>query len=219
MSLTPPPPGTSSTPKRERKPGDASKLSDALKNGATKVKVQGSTPHKSGKSPQIRIAKATYNSMLATRILKALGVVAVLGFIIYFCFAATIMRIIPTTNAGLLPVKNITYAGGLIPQGALVATDMESERGSNILDYLEQSFIPSSTVAIVEVEAGPWGTFSWSDGSVTFDEKLLPMKMPDQPDTTALENDYLVTCVKGACVPGQGYIVPASYIMGQYLGG
>lgn len=215
-----PPSGSRTVPSRARKSGSGvgGSFGAALKAGAAKA-AEGSKEEKATpkKTPQVRIARSTYSNLLATKILKAAGIGLLLLTVIYVCFAATIVRVLPTTTIGLMPVKNVTFPGGLIPAGEKVVVDMEGDQGSSIVDYLKQSFVPSDSAALVRVEAGPWGNFSWNNGVVIYDEEIVPMAMPNKPESNLLENSYLVTCLEGACVPGQGYVVHSLQILGQPL--
>lgn len=217
-----PPSGSRAVPSRARKSssGVSGGFGAALKAGAAKAQdateeIKSSSPRK---APQVRIARSTYSNLLATKILKASLVGLLLLAVIYVCFAITIVRVLPTTTVGLVPVKNITFPGGLIPAGETVVVDMEEGHGTGMTDLLQQSFVPNGNAAIVKVEAGPWGKFDWNNGVVVYDEQILKMAMPEQPLATTLENSYLVTCLEGACVPGQGYVVHSMQVMGQPLG-
>jgi hypothetical protein len=215
-----PPSGSRTVPSRARKSGKGvgGGFGAALKAGAAKTQestAKGSSSPK--KTPQVRIARSTYSNLLATKILKAAGIGFLLVAVIYLCFAVTIVRVLPTTTAGLIPVKNITFPGGLIPAGETVVVDMENQQGSTMVDYLKQSFVPNTNASVVKVEAGPWGNFNWNNGVVVYDEEIVPMAMPEKPAETTLENSYLVTCVEGACVPGQGYVIHTLQILGQPL--
>lgn len=215
-----PPSGSRTVPSRARKSGSGvgGSFGAALKAGAAKTaESNGEGKPTPKKTPQVRIARSTYSNLLATKILKAAGIGLLLITIIYLCFAVTIVRVLPTTTIGLMPVKNVTFPGGLIPGGENVVVDIEDKQGSTMVDYLKQSFIPSDSAALVRVEAGPWGNFSWNNGVVIYDEEIVPMAMPNQPEDTKLENSYLVTCLEGACVPGQGYVVHSLQILGQPL--
>ncbi len=215
-----PPSGSRSVPARARKSasGVSGGFGAALRSGAQNI---GNSPdeeqQKPKKAPQVRIAKSTYGNLMATKVLKALGVGFLVIALVYVCFAISIARILPTTTVGLIPVKNITFAGGLVPAGEEIVVDMANPQGTEILDYLKQSFIPNGNAAIVEVAAGPWGSFEWSNGIVTHDEQILNMAMPEEPAKLTLDNEYLVTCVEGACVPGQGYVIHASQLMGEVI--
>jgi len=224
MSSPMPKSGSRAVPTRARKSssGVSGGFGAAIKTGVETVTAPGNPggAHMGApkKNPQVRIAKNTYSNLLATRLLKAFGLVFLGIVLVYVCIALTIFRVIPTTSAGLIPVKNLTYSGGLIPSGEVIMVDMNAPQGTEILDRAKQAFIPTSTAAVVKVEAGPWGNFEWNSGVVTFDEKILTLTMPEDPGTDKLESQYLVTCVEGACTPGEGYIIPANQIMGQPLG-
>lgn len=215
-----PPPGSRSVPSRARKSssGASESFGAALKSGVESVSspdpIHNST---SKKNPQIRIAKSTYSNLLATRILKAFLYSFIGIVVIYFCLAITIARILPSSSIGITPVKNITYAGGNIPLGKVVVVDMEKSHDSSTLDYFQQSITISPTMALVEVQAGPIGNFKWSGGVITSNEKILDMTMPKDPGVDYLINQYLVSCVSGACTPGNGYLISADQVVGQPL--
>ena len=206
-------------PSRARKnPAVSSGFSAAIKSGAAKTKqeveVEGNARRK---TPQVRIAKSTYGSLMATKILKAFGFGLLAIIVLYLCFASTIVRVLPTTSIGLTPVKNITYPGGLIPSGETVVADMQAEHGTELLDHLVQSVTPNGNVAKVRVEAGPWASFSWKEGVVIYKDKILETSMPAEPESTDLQDDYLVTCLEGNCIPGQAYIISDGQVMGSPL--
>jgi hypothetical protein len=214
-----PPSGSRTVPSRARKSGKGvgGGFGAALKAGAAKTQESAPKSETPKKTPQVRIARSTYSNLLATKILKAAGVGFLLIAVIYLCFAVTIVRVLPTPTAGLIPVKNITFPGGLIPAGETVVVDMQNQQGSTMVDYLKQSFVPNPNAAVVRVDGGPWGKFQWNNGVVVYDEEIVPMAMPNQPESTKLENKYLVTCLEGACVPGQGYVVHSLQVLGQPL--
>jgi len=214
-----PPSGSRNVPSRARKnPAVSSGFSAAIKSGAAKTQGD-STEEKSArrKTPQVRIAKSTYGSLLATKLLKGFlfGLTALV--VLYLCFAVTIVRVLPTTSIGLTPVKNITYPGGLIPAEEVVVVDMVESHGSEIVDHFMQSVTPNGNVAKVRVEAGPWAKFSWKEGVVIYKDQILEMTMPNAPESTALQDEYLVTCMSGACVEGQGYVISKGQVLGTPL--
>ena len=216
-----PPSGSQNTPSRARKnPEVSGGFSAAIKVGAAKAKQEGTGAAENGarrKTPQVRIAKGTYSSLMATKILKALGFGVIALLVLYLCFAATIVRVLPTSSIGFVPVKNITFAGGLIPAGENVIVDMQNTQGSEVLDHLKQSVLPNGNAARVQVEAGPWDSFTWKEGVVIHDQQVLTMEMPNRPESTDLHDEYLVTCLEGACVPGQGYVLNENQVLGSPL--
>lgn len=231
-----PPSGSRTIPNRARKSqsGVAGGFGAAVKAGVENVNDPNfQPPAKEKKQPQIRIARQTYNSLIAAKILKMSLAALVFLVLVYFCFAMTILRIVPSVSTGPLLTKNITFPGGIIPAGELVVVDIAQPHGTEITDYLEQSFIPNSNLAIMRVHAGPWGSFDWdTTGVVSVDGQILPVEIPpavsesgeklDYPQTlrgdTKLNDEYLMSCVEGACVPGRGYVYPITHILGQPIG-
>lgn len=192
-----------------------SRFGSSLLAGAQGLSNEPKTPKK---APSVRIARSTYANMLSTRILKGFGLAVLVLLVVYLGLAATIIRVIPTTSAGLLPVKNITYQGGLVPQDAVVAVSMDKAQGQEIQDYLAQATIPQNNVSVVKVLKGPWGTFGWTDpGIITVDGKIVPNVFMDDPGDKKLDSEYLVECVRGACAPGNAYVIPSANLLGVPL--
>lgn len=177
------------------------------------------------RTPQLRVANSAYRKILLKRIAAILGYSVVGVFIIYLCFAATIMRAVPTTSgSGVVPVKENTFHGGIIPANTSILVDTQSEQKSDYMDRLKQAFIPSDHAAVVKVVAGPYNAISWVDpGLVTVDGALTEVHMANQPldsgntAKTKLRNEYLAVCISGDCVPNEGIIVSDKNIYGLTL--
>jgi hypothetical protein len=199
----------------EQKGNLKSKFGSSLLAGAQGLSDAPKTPKK---APSVRIARRTYANMLSTRILKnaALGLLVIL--VVYFAFAVTIMRVLPTTSVGLLPVKNITFEGGLVPAGEVVVLSMTQPQGEEITDYLKQSVVPTTDAAIVKVIAGPWGAFEWSPpGIVAVNDQIVENVVMAEPSDQELTSEYLVECLSGSCVAGQAYVIPSNHLLGVPL--
>lgn len=232
-----PPSGSRTIPTRARKSssGVPGGFGSALKMGVDNVNDPNFSAEqkKAKKPPQIRIARQTYTSLIAAKALRMALVALFFLILVYVAFAVTVLRVIPAVSVGPVITKNITFPGGLIPSGELVVIDAAQPRGTDTLDYLEQATLPNNNIAIMRVFAGPWGTFDWeSTGTVTYNGSILPLEIPaavndegaplDFPDTprgdTNLQDEYLMVCVEGACVPGRGYIYSSGHILGQPIG-
>lgn len=175
--------------------------------------------------PQIRVAKSAYRKIVFKKVVSVLGYTVVGVLVLYLCFAATIMRVVPTTSgAGLVPVKENTFPGSNIPTGETILVDTVNEQNSEYLDRLRQAFVPSKTATVVEVVAGPYGSFKWLEsGIITVDGELTkaymsekPMKSEDEPKEKLL-NEYLAVCVSGDCNPDEAIIVSADNVYGLTL--
>jgi hypothetical protein len=199
----------------EQKGNLKSKFGSSLLAGAQGLSDAPKSPKK---APQVRIARSSYANMLSTRILKNAALAIVVLLVVYLAFAATIMRVLPTTSVGLLPVKNLTFEGGLVPPGEIVAVSMTEAQGEEIQDYLAQSLIPHKNVSVVKVIAGPWGTFEWSPpGIIAVEDQIVENVTMEEPSDEELTSEYLVECVRGACVPGEAYVIPTDHLMGVPL--
>lgn len=179
------------------------------------------------KDPQIRIARKTYLKVLSKRIVKVFSLVFVLLFALYLVFAATLLRVVPTLDAGFVPVKNITYEGGIVPKDAQVLVSLDKKQGITAFERFKQAFVPASNAAVIEVVAGPYGKLGWTepdiltvDGYPT-DVVLEPAEGDKSPlesrESEYLEDEYLAICIKGACEVGEGVIVPKDNVIGTPL--
>lgn len=174
---------------------------------------------------QIRVAKSAYRKILLKRIFAILGYSAVGVFIIYLCFASTIMRIVPTVSgSGMVAVKENTYRGGTFPAGETILVDTVHAQGDGYVQHLKQAFVPTKNAAVVQVVAGPFDTIQWMEsGLVIVDGSLSSVYLPDQPknddgsNKDRLKNEYLSICISGDCVPGEGVITPKDNIYGLTL--
>lgn len=176
--------------------------------------------------PQIRVAKSAYRKLLFRRIFAILGYSFLGIFVIYLCFASTIMRVVPTTSgAGFVPVKENTHPGGILPSGETVLVDTESEKGREFLDRLTQSFVPSKTAAVVKIVSGPYGEFEWLEsGIITVNGELTEAYLPERPiledgkPKNRLLGEYLSVCISGDCTPGEAIFVSEKKLFGLTLG-
>lgn len=177
------------------------------------------------KQPKLRVAKSAYHKVLLKRIAAILGYTLIGAFIVYLCFAATIMRAIPTlSGAGVVAVKENTFHGGIIPEGVDILANTTSEQDSDLLGRLKQSFVPSENAAVVRIVSGPYNSIGWvASGIVTIDGNMTEVSLAEQPlneDGTVkkkLKNEYLTVCVEGDCTPGEGVIIPQENIYGLTL--
>lgn len=169
------------------------------------------------KIPQIRVAKGAYYKQITKKVWR--GLLAMLGIVvvIYACFAATIIRVIPTnTEMGAVPVKNSTFPGGVAEVGTEMVVSMSTPQPEGTLDRLKQSVLISTDAALVKVVAGPGGTLSWAEtGLITVDGERVPVRVMNQPGGGFLVNEYIVECLEGACEKGHGYIVGADQVYGE----
>jgi hypothetical protein len=178
-------------------------------------KEKGSPP--APKKPQVRVAKSVYRK----HVLKKIGLGALYSglifIIIYGCFAATIIRVIPATK-GMSPivVKNQTFPGGIAPEGAVIVINTEGKVGTGSFDRLKQAFTPSDNVAVVEVLAGPAGRITWApSGLITIDGNPMKITVKDDPKDDFLRDQYLVRCLEGDCEIDSGFIIADDQVYGE----
>lgn len=179
------------------------------------------------KTNNIRVSASTVGKVLTQRLLKVFFLVLGSVFIIYILFAATILRVVPTTTgAGFVPVKNITFQGGSIPKSTDVLVKRSAPAGKEILDRLKQSFTPMNDAAVVKILDGPYGKLSWSQpGIISVNGEPSEVLMPENSDGSSpldnrpkfLEDEYLVMCISGACLEGTAFISPAEAVVGSLI--
>lgn len=175
--------------------------------------------------PKLRVANSAYRKILFKRISAILGYSLVGSFILYLCFAATIMRAVPTTSgAGIVLVKENTFRGGHVPADVTILVNTEVEQKNGYAERLKQAFIPSSNSAVVKVVAGPYNSISWiASGLITVDGVLTDVHVAEQPldsdqkEKTKLRDEYLAVCITGDCIAGEGIIISQKNIYGLTL--
>lgn len=173
-------------------------------------------PEKAKKVPQIRVAKSAYYQQIASKTFR--GLVMLLGVlvVIYICFAATIVRVIPTVEGNFVPVKNSTFPGGIATPETEMVVSMSTEQGDSTLDLLKQSFMLAPDLATVKVVAGPSGDLNWAEtGLIAVNGEVAPVRVMTPPDNRYLAHEYIVECISGACNPGEGYIIGEDQVYGE----
>lgn len=179
------------------------------------------------KEPEIRITKGMYGRLIYRRMIQVIGFGLLTALVLYLCFAATWVRVVPTlSGAGFVPLKNVTYEGGFLPSGAQVLIDRSEPQGNKIQNRLKQAFVPSSTAAKVEIIAGPYGELKWAAPNIlTVDGKPIGApypannegKNPIDIEDPYLKNQYVAVCISGACTPGEALIFEQDYVYGSLL--
>lgn len=156
----------------------------------------------------IRVAKSVYRRNAAKRVCGIVGIALLALVVVYLCFAATIIRFLPTTK-GPVAVKNATFDGGIAPQGSTVVINTASPVKDDIGSHMLQALTLQNNVATVKVEAGPTGKINsrliGSPGG-----KFGAVDV----DGVFLKNQYVVTCLDG-CDGSE--IVDAHQIYGEPL--
>lgn len=181
----------------------------------------------SSKEPEVRITKGMYGRLISRRIFQILAFGGIAAIVLYLCFAATWLRIVPTTSgSGLVPIKNVTYEGGILPPGAQVLVDRQDAQGANVIDRFKQAFTPRENAAVVEVISGPYGEMSWAQpGILTVNGEPIGVpfpadsegKSPINTEDPFLKNQYVAVCISGACEVGEAFIFDKDHIYGSVL--
>lgn len=147
-------------------------------------------------SEKVRVSNSAYYKMIFGKVLSGLGILLAALLVLYLVFAATIMRFIPSSNAGAVLVKDPSFEGGLIPKGAVVVVG-DPDRPEGLWGNLYNTFVPQD-ISIVKVEAGPTGKIEWAEGGVlTVDGKLVDVLLEEDPGGEFLSGRYVVKCLEG----------------------
>lgn len=172
-------------------------------------KDTGVTPH------NIRVSQGAYQKALFKSVAVNL-VLALVGLVlVYLCFAATVARVVPS-SAGFVPLKNNTYAGGILPATAQALILLGEEKVKyGMLDRLTQSFVPQEPAAIVSIAAGPVAReVKWTGGVLTVDGKAMPAPIAQDPGLEVLADQYIAVCITGDCTPGTLVFFTPEQILG-----
>lgn len=206
------------TPKHSQKiKATDSRSIDFVSSSRGKAKSAGAKKE-APKAPKIRITKSVYRRGILKKISSIFSALVLVAFVIYLCFAVTILRVVPTsTDLGFVPVKNMTFAGGIVPPGAKVLMNRAEPQGTTIVDRAKQSLLMSSDAVLVEVVAGPFGQINWTPELLTVDGKPTQVTLEERPEEEYLRDEYIVRCVKGACVPGEGMLLPKDHVYGEVI--
>lgn len=179
------------------------------------------------REPEVRITRGTYGRLIVRRIITMTGFSLLALIVLYLCFAATWMRVVPTlSGSGLVPVKNVTYDGGIVPADVEILVDRANPQDSDLLSHIKQSFVPSDDAAVVRVITGPYGEMQWGQPNIlTVDGNPIGVPFPPDSDGKSpidefnpfLRDEYVVECVSGACEVGDAFIVHKDNIYGVLL--
>lgn len=170
-------------------------------------------------SDVIRISKWAAFRAQMRRVMKLLFGIVVALLVVYFCFALTLLRFVPSTSGtGVQLIKGVSAPGGFIQQGNQVLVSSEQEQDHSWGNNLQTAFIPSDEWMLVEVVAGPYGELSVSEGQVTVDNRVHDVNInlgSFRNHGKFLSDEYIVNCISGACNPGQTLIVGKEYVAGE----
>lgn len=180
--------------------------------------INGELPNKGSHAQEMRIAKRLYRRRIAKRVLTFIGASIIVSTVIYLCFAITIIRVIPTNNAGFIPVRNLTADGGVAKPGSQIVVNVLDSQGDGILDRGKQALLMTSNAAVVEVISGPFGKISPGPGNtIAVNGKAISTPLVRPITKQYLDNEYVVKCLKGNCAKNMGFIVSANNLYGEPL--
>lgn len=170
------------------------------------------------KAPEVRIAKKVYYRRMAKQFVTLFSGFFILATIIYLCFAITIIRVIPTNNAGFIPVRNLTAEGGVSKAGDQIVINVIDPQGDGFVERAKQSLLMTSNAAIVQVQAGPFGKITEAkNGTIAINDKIVSRNLVRAPEGEFLDNQYVVKCLSGNCAKGMSFIVSANNVYGEPL--
>lgn len=167
----------------------------------------------------VRIAQKTYQKTLLKKFGAQVFGALFIVLLVYVAFAATVIRVVPTTSAGFPLIKNNTFEGGIIEPNTQILARLDGQVvEDSLLANIKYSFLPQSDLAIVEVLAGPTGRVQWNkNGVLAVDGKAMEVAFPVDPERPYLKNEYVAVCVQGDCLRGAPVFIPAQSIYGVTL--
>ncbi len=189
---------------------------------------------------QVRVSYSAVGKLLFKRVGFAVLAVLVTVAVLFVCFSATLLRAVPTFNSSgaFVPVKNMTYEGGFAPEGEYLLVEKGSEKGTDIISRLAQSFTPAPNSMVVRTEAGPYGKLSWTEPDILsvdgnpVNAPVPPVLVPQSNELRApmievsplenreedyLQEEYIGECISGNCTPGEGVIFSQENIYGTLI--
>lgn len=151
----------------------------------------------------IRVSQGAYQKAILKSVFGNLILAVIALVVIYLSFAATVSRVV-YSSAGFVPLKNNTYAGGVLPPKSQALVVLGGNKvGEKVADRLKQSFIPQKPSALVSIAAGPVAQeVKWTGSILTVDGKAMPAPVAQDPGLEFLSGQYVAVCIEGDCTPG-----------------
>lgn len=167
-------------------------------------------------SLNVRISKK-YARIFTIHYTKVALLFSVLIMIFVYSFISGTMTRLNYTNLGLVTVTSPSFRGGYAHEGSslYVLGENRETHEDNFWGNFSSTFKKFDSVSEVEVKSGPYGKLDWkSSGLITVNDKIVDARLPEKPESSFLEKQYVVTCVKGSCSPGESFIVNEDDIFG-----
>lgn len=185
----------------------------------------GSSVPDADKKRKVRVSKSAFSRLVVNTTVKWIGMTFAALAVVYLCFAVTLLRVVLIGDGSLVPVKNPTFVGSVVPSGSRVVVDPSRPHDGGIVDHMRQAFLPSRQASVVDVLAGPYGRLSWAEPILTVDGKAVSSSVSSNQyavitkdrKSQFLQNEYVVKCVKGDCVSGEVFVVSSNSITGELL--
>lgn len=191
-----------------------------------------------------RVDKKFVNKEVLKRLSKIPVTVLITVVATYFVLVISIFRVVPSTaGTELVPIKDITTKGGILPSDTQVLVNRAERADLTVLGKIKSAFIPRGDLAVVKIIAGPYGEMKWNpphnmslivnkfkkeEGqkvsrhkeTIVIETPFLPLGEEKRSPTyygKYLENQYLCTCISGACTPGAGLIIHRDGVLGELV--
>lgn len=185
----------------------------------------GSSTNDADKKRKVRVSNSAFSRLVFNTAVRWIGMTFAALAVVYLCFAVTLLRVVLIGDGSLVPVKNPTFVGSVVPSGSRVVVDPSRPHDGGIIDHMRQAFLPSRKASVVDVLAGPYGRLSWAEPILTVDGKAVSSNVSSSQysaitkdrESQFLQNEYVVKCVKGDCTPGEVFIVSSNSVTGELL--
>lgn len=166
----------------------------------------------------VRVSKSFARNFTFQSAVSATVILFICAVFLYIGVSGTIARL-NWTNLGVVPVSSPAFPGGYAQPGTEVYVSSDAYK-DNFIENTLSSLREFNDVSLVEVKAGPYGSVKWEPSGLTVvNNVIVDGVLPKDPGSGVLDNQYIVTCVEGACEPGLTYIVDSDDIFGVPFGG
>jgi hypothetical protein len=172
----------------------------------------------------IEVREETWGSIIAGWVKSILLFAVFAAFLlalVYTALSATIIFIAPAGHGSYILVARGTFVGGIAPKGSSLYVSNSSSNPQDFLNNIKVGYTGAPSAAIVEVESSQFASVDISGSNVSIKGVQVAGKYVGKEAkesgsvTRQLNNEYLVKCESGSCVPGTLYIISQSQIYGQ----
>lgn len=166
----------------------------------------------------LRIEKSSFYSMIKKRCFMWFKTFLIVSVIVYIIVSIGIARFLYVPGHGFNLIKDTDFVGNYAPKNSFVLID--HDYNNNYKHITDKIFVPSSSLSLVKVEAGPIGKITRENGYITHIGSQKVKIKDNFENTSFLKNQYIVSCVSGVCTNMKKlFIIDKNIIIGEYSQG